>query len=57
VNGVRPIVNSYYLVENLPNAALLTYPDAGHGSLFQYHDSFARQAAAFLSVTNEAAVY
>jgi pimeloyl-ACP methyl ester carboxylesterase len=57
VNGVRPIVNSYYLVENLPNAVLLTYPDAGHGSLFQYHDSFARQAAAFLSVTNESAVY
>jgi pimeloyl-ACP methyl ester carboxylesterase len=61
VNGVHdemiPVVNSYRLVENLPNAVLLTYPDAGHGSLFQYHDSFARQAAAFLSVTSESAVY
>ena len=61
VNGVHdemiPVVNSYRLVENLPNAVLLTYPDAGHGSLFQYHESFARQAATFLSVTNESAVY
>jgi pimeloyl-ACP methyl ester carboxylesterase len=61
VNGVHdemiPVANSYRLVENLPNAVLLTYPDAGHGSLFQYHDSFARQAGAFLSVTNESAVY
>src|SRR4029453_16412736 len=61
VNGVHdemiPVANSYHLVENLPNAVLLTYPDAGHGPLFQYHESFARQAAAFLSVTNESAVY
>ena len=61
VNGVHdemiPVVNSYRLVENLPNAVLLTYPDAGHGSLFQYHESFARQAGAFLSVTNDSAVY
>jgi len=52
-----PVANSYRLAENLPNAVLLTYPDAGHGSLFQYHDSFARQAVAFLSVTHESAVY
>jgi pimeloyl-ACP methyl ester carboxylesterase len=61
VNGVHdemiPIANSYRLVENLPNAVLLAYPDAGHGSLFQYHESFARQAAAFLSVSSESAVY
>ena len=60
-NGVHdemiPVVNSYRLAENLPNAVLLTYPDAGHGSLFQYHDSFARHVAAFLSVTSESAVY
>jgi pimeloyl-ACP methyl ester carboxylesterase len=61
VNGVHdemiPVVNSYRLSENLPNAVLLTYPDAGHGSLFQYHESFARHAAAFLSASSESAVY
>ena len=61
VNGVHdemiPIANSYRLVENLPNAVLLAYPDAGHGSLFQYHESFARQAAAFLSSSSDSAVY
>jgi pimeloyl-ACP methyl ester carboxylesterase len=53
VNGVHdemiPVSNSYWLSENLPNAVLLTYPDAGHGSLFQWHDSFTRQAGAFLT--------
>jgi pimeloyl-ACP methyl ester carboxylesterase len=52
VNGVFdkmiPVRNSYYLGEHLPNATLLTYPDAGHGSLFQFHDSFVRQAMLFL---------
>ena len=61
VNGVHdemiPIANSYRLVENLPNAMLLAYPDAGHGSLFQYHESFARQAGAFLTSSSESAVY
>ena len=61
VNGVHdemiPVANSYWLGENLPNAVVLTYPDAGHGSLFQYHDSFARHAGAFLSVTSDSAVY
>ena len=36
------------LAEHLPRAMLLTYPDAGHGSLFQYHESFVRQASLFL---------
>jgi len=52
VNGVFdtmiPVRNSYFLVEHLPNATLLVYPDAGHGSLFQYHESFVRQAGLFL---------
>jgi pimeloyl-ACP methyl ester carboxylesterase len=52
VNGVRdamiPVRNSYFLAEHLLNAMLLTYPDAGHGSLFQFHDSFVRQATLFL---------
>jgi pimeloyl-ACP methyl ester carboxylesterase len=53
VNGVYdemiPVSNWYWLSTHLPNAVLLTYPDAGHGSLFQFHDSFTRQAAAFLA--------
>ena len=61
VNGVDdemiPVVNSYRLSENLPNAVLLTYPDAGHGSLFQYPESFTRQAAAFLSSVSESAAF
>jgi pimeloyl-ACP methyl ester carboxylesterase len=52
VNGVRdamiPVRNSYALAENLPNAMLLVYPDAGHGSLFQFPESFVQQATWFL---------
>jgi pimeloyl-ACP methyl ester carboxylesterase len=61
VNGVHDemiaVRNSYWLADNLPNAVLLVYPDAGHGSLFQYPDSFAGHAAAFLSVASESAVF
>src|SRR5262249_61867932 len=39
-DNMIPVRNSYFLSEHLPKAMLLTYPDAGHGSLFQYHDSF-----------------
>jgi pimeloyl-ACP methyl ester carboxylesterase len=56
VNGVLdnmiPVRNSYMLSEHLPNAMLLTYPDAGHGSLFQFHESFVRQASLFLDSEN-----
>jgi pimeloyl-ACP methyl ester carboxylesterase len=52
VNGVHdemiPVRNSYWLVEHLPNAILLVYPDSGHGSLFQFHESFTQQASLFL---------
>jgi len=61
VNGVHdemiPVRNSYWLGENLPNAVLMTYPDAGHGSLFQFHESFTRQAAAFLASDSIAAPF
>lgn len=61
VNGIHdemiPISNSYWLAENLPNAVLLAYPDAGHGSLFQFHESFTRQAAAFLASDSPFAPY
>jgi len=52
VSGVNdemiPVSNSYRLVENLPNALLLVYSDAGHGSLFQFHEAFVRQVSSFL---------
>ena len=61
VNGVYdemiPVANSYRLSANLPNAMLLTYPDSGHGSLFQFHQSFTRQAAAFLASDSAFAPY
>ncbi|HEY0301589.1 MAG TPA: alpha/beta hydrolase [Rhizomicrobium sp.] len=61
VNGVRdamiPVPNSYSLGENLPNAILLTYPDAGHGSLFQYPEPFTKQVAAFLASDSPFAPY
>jgi len=52
-----PVSNSYRLSENLPNAMLLVYPDSGHGSLFQFHESFTRQAAAFLASDSPFAPY
>jgi pimeloyl-ACP methyl ester carboxylesterase len=61
VNGIYdemiPVQNSYWLSANLPNGVLLTYPDSGHGSLFQFHESFTRQAAAFLASDSKFAPY
>jgi pimeloyl-ACP methyl ester carboxylesterase len=61
VNGVHDemiaVRNSYWLSENLPNAVLLTYPDSGHGSLFQFHEFFTRHAAAFLNSDSAFAPY
>jgi pimeloyl-ACP methyl ester carboxylesterase len=61
VNGIHdemiPVSNSYRLSENLPNAMLLAYPDSGHGSLFQFHESFTRQATAFLASNSPSAAY
>jgi pimeloyl-ACP methyl ester carboxylesterase len=61
VNGVSdamiPVRNSYWLGEHLPNAMLMTYPDSGHGSLFQWHESFQRQATEFLRSNSPSAPY
>jgi pimeloyl-ACP methyl ester carboxylesterase len=61
VNGVHdemiPVANSYRLGEHLPNAVLLTYPDSGHGSLFQFSESFTRQAENFLASDSPFAPY
>jgi pimeloyl-ACP methyl ester carboxylesterase len=61
VNGVHDemiaVSNSFRLVEHLPNAVLLVYPDSGHGSLFQFHESFTGHAAAFLASDSPYAPY
>jgi pimeloyl-ACP methyl ester carboxylesterase len=54
VNGnndiVIPTINSYTLYQNLPNAELTLYPDANHGSHFQYPARFARRVIDFLDI-------
>jgi pimeloyl-ACP methyl ester carboxylesterase len=41
-------MNSLHLEQNLPNAQLILYPDAAHGSLFQYPELFVEHTAMFL---------
>jgi len=33
---IIPTMNSYVLQQKLPNAQLIVYPDANHGSFYQY---------------------
>ena len=42
-------VNSLYLVQNMPNAKLILYPDSNHGSWYQYHEDFVFEANRFLA--------
>ena len=42
-------VNSFYLVQNMPNAKLILYPDSSHGSWYQNHEDFAFEANRFLA--------
>jgi len=46
---IIPTVNSYVLQQNLPNAQLILYPDANHGSFYQYPELFVSQADQFLT--------
>lgn len=52
VNGSNdimvPSVNAFYLQQNIPNATLILYPDAGHGAHFQYPKLFLSHAIPFL---------
>ena len=44
-----PTVNTYDLAKRLPNSALIIYPDAGHGGIFQFHHDFVKQSLTFLA--------
>jgi pimeloyl-ACP methyl ester carboxylesterase len=46
---IIPTENSYILQQNLPNAQLVVYPDANHGSFYQYPELFVSQANRFLT--------
>jgi len=56
VNGANDVIiytiNSYILEQNLPNAQLIIYPDAAHGSLFQYPELFVRHVSMFLAAAD-----
>lgn len=41
-------INSWHLAQNIPDAQLLIYPDAGHGAQFQYPERFLKHALQFL---------
>jgi pimeloyl-ACP methyl ester carboxylesterase len=53
VNGNHDVivytVNSLYLAQNMPNAKLILYPDANHGSWYQNHEDFVFEANRFLA--------
>jgi pimeloyl-ACP methyl ester carboxylesterase len=59
VNGNRDVivytVNSLYLVQNLPNAKLILYPDANHGSWYEYHEDFVFETNRFLNESDRVA--
>jgi pimeloyl-ACP methyl ester carboxylesterase len=52
VNGGSDViiysVNSFILQQNLPNAQLILYPDASHGSQYQYPELFVAHVSTFL---------
>ena len=50
---IIPTVNSYILQQNLPNAQLILYPDANHGSFYQYPELFVSQADQFLRSSHQ----
>ncbi|MBO1334357.1 alpha/beta fold hydrolase [Streptomyces sp. VRA16 Mangrove soil] len=50
---VTPPSASYLLASLLPDVKVRTYPDSGHGFMFQHYEAFAREALAFLSENSQ----
>lgn len=52
VNGMQDVivytVNSYILAKHIPDAQLILYPDANHGSIYQYPELFTDHVRLFL---------
>ncbi|CAJ0772283.1 2-hydroxy-6-oxononadienedioate/2-hydroxy-6-oxononatrienedioate hydrolase [Ralstonia chuxiongensis] len=44
-----PTINSWHMAQNIPNAQLFIYPDAGHAAQFQYPRRFLKHAIQFLN--------
>jgi pimeloyl-ACP methyl ester carboxylesterase len=44
-----PTANTVDLARRIPGAKLAIYKDAGHGGIFQHHESFVAEALAFLA--------
>ncbi len=57
VNGDNDVIiysiNSWILQQNIPNAQLILYPDANHGSLYQYPERFVKHVTQFLSESGQ----
>lgn len=43
-----PTINSWFMAQNIPNAQLFIYPDAGHAAQYQYPERFLKHAIQFL---------
>ena len=44
-----PTINSWHMAQNIPNAQLFVYPDAGHAAQFQHPERFLKHALQFLA--------